>query len=259
MLIDSVLVNLASFGSFYLGFKGDIPQEYFATYYHTAWAGTLIYLVIFSLFGLYNRLWQYASVSELISILYAVAVGTGSVVLTVYFLAPMRYPNTVAVIFLLTTTFLIVGSRFIGRILQDGVFNIHFSGIPKRVLIIGAGDAGALTVRELKNSNYQEGYPVGVIDDAPQKQKLKFMGIPVLGTRADIMRVVKSHKVEEVIIAMPSSTGDVIRDITWICEKCSVVIKIMPGIYNYFSGQVDILKIREVPIKDLLGRDQVHG
>jgi len=251
MLVDAVLVNLAAFGSFYLRFEGNIPQEYFMTYYHTAWAGTLIYLVTFSLFGLYNRLWQYASISELISILYAVTVGTSSVVLVVYFLAPMRYPNTVAVLFWLTTTFLIGGSRFIGRILQDGVFNVHISGIPKRVLIIGAGDAGALAVRELKNSNYREGYPVGIIDDALQKQKHKLMGIPVLGTRKDITRIVKFHNVEEVIIAMPSAPGDVIRDITEICEKSGVVIKIMPGIYNFFSGQVDTLEIREVGGRNL--------
>lgn len=258
MLVDAVLVNLAAFGSFYLRFEGNIPQEYFWTYYHTAWAGTLIYLVIFSLFGLYNRLWQYASISELISIVYAVTVGTGSVVLAVYILAPMRYPNTVAVLFWLTTTFIIGGSRFIGRILQDGAFSVRIPGIPKRVLIIGAGDAGALAVRELKTRNYREGYPVGIIDDASQKQKLKLMGIPVLGTRKDITRVVKSHKVEEVIIAMPSAPGYVIRDITEICEKSGVVIKIMPGVYNYFSGQVDSLKIREVQIEDLLGRDQVN-
>jgi len=258
MLIDAVLVNIAAFGSFYIRFEGNIPKDYYGTYYHTAWAGTLIYLVIFSLFGLYNRLWQYASISELISILYAVTVGTSSVVLVVYFLAPIRYPNTVAVLFWLTTMFLIGGSRFIGRILQDSAFNVHIPGIPKRVLIIGAGDAGALTVRELKNCNYREGYPVGIIDDAPQKQKLKFMGIPVLGTRKDIARVVESHNVEEVIIAMPSAPGDVIRDISELCEKSGVVIKIVPGIYNFFSGQVDTLKIRQVQIEDLLGRDQVN-
>ncbi|GAB6155700.1 nucleoside-diphosphate sugar epimerase/dehydratase [Desulfosporosinus burensis] len=257
MLVDSVLLNLAAFGSFYLRFEGDIPQEYFLTYYHTAWAGTLIYLLVFSLFGLYNRLWQYASISELTSILYAVTVGTSSVVLVIYFLAPMRYPNTVAVLLWLTSTFLIGGSRFLGRILQDGFFNVRIPGIPKRILIIGAGDAGALAVRELKNSNYREGYPVGIIDDASQKQKLKLMGIPVLGKRTDITRVIRSHKVEEVIIAIPSAPGNTIRDITELCEKSGVVIKIIPGIYNYLSGQVDALKIREVQIEDLLGRDQV--
>ena len=258
MVIDIVLVNLAAFGSFYLRFEGNIPQVYFITYYHTAWAGTLIYLVIFSLFGLYNRLWQYASISELLSILYAVTVGTGSVVLAVYFLAPMRYPNTVAVLFWLTTMFLIGGSRFLGRILQHGVSKVHIPGVPKRVLIIGAGDAGALAVRELKNSNYREGTPVGIIDDAPEKQKLKMMGIPVLGTRADITRVVMAHQVEEVIIAMPSASGNVIRDITEICERSGLVIKIMPGVYNFFSGQVDTLEIRDVQIEDLLGRDQIN-
>ena len=258
MLVDAVLVNVAAFGSFYLRFEGNIPQEYFMTYYHTAWAGTLIYLLVFSLFGLYNRLWQYASINELISIFFAVTVGTSGVVFVVYFLAPMRYPNTVAVLLWLTTAFLIGGSRFLGRILQDTVFSLHFPGIPKRVLIIGAGDAGALAVRELKNSNYREGYPIGIIDDSPQKQKLKLMGISVLGTRKDITRVVKSRNVEEVIIAMPSAPGDVIRDITEICEKTGAAIKIMPGIYNFFSGEVDTLKIREVQIEDLLGRDQLN-
>ena len=258
ILGDAVLVNLAAFGSFYLRFEGDIPKEYYWTYYHTAWAGTLIYLVIFSLFGLYNRLWQYASINELISIFFAVTVGTSSVVLVVYFLAPMRYPNTVAVLLWLMTVFLIGGSRFLGRILQDGVFSIQLPGIPKRVLIIGAGDAGALAVRELKNSNYREGYPIGIIDDAPHKQNFKLMGIPVLGTRKDITRVVKSRNVEEIIIAMPSAPGQVIREVTEICEQCGVVIKIMPGIYNFFSGQVDTLKIRQVEIEDLLGRDQVN-
>ncbi|SPF49825.1 Capsular polysaccharide biosynthesis protein CapD [Candidatus Desulfosporosinus infrequens] len=258
MLIDAILVNLAAFGSFYLRFEGDIPKEYFWTYYHTAWAGTLIYLCIFSLFGLYNRLWQYASISELISIFFSVSVGTSSVVLVIYFLAPMRYPNTVAVLLWLTTTFLIGGSRFIWRILQDTIFSIQLPGIPKRVLIIGAGDAGALAVRELKNSNYREGYPIGIVDDAPHKQKLKLMGIPILGTRQDISHLVKFRDVEEVIIAMPSAPGGVIREITEICEKSGLVIKIMPGVYNFFSGQVDTLKIRQVEIEDLLGRDQVN-
>jgi len=127
-----------------------------------------------------------------------------------------------------------------------------------RVLIIGAGDAGALAIRELKNSNYRDGYPIGMIDDSLEKQKLKLMGIPVLGTRKDIPHIVKSRNVEEVIIAMPSSPGDVIRDIITICEKSGVVIKIMPAIYNFFSGQVDTLKIRQVEIEDLLGREQVN-
>ncbi|EHQ89366.1 nucleoside-diphosphate sugar epimerase/dehydratase [Desulfosporosinus youngiae] len=258
ILLDAALINLAAIGSFYLRFEGNIPREYYWTYYHTAWAGTLIYLLIFSFFGLYNRLWQYASISELLSVIFAVFVGTSSVVLVVYFLAPMRYPNTVAVLFWLTTTFMISGSRLILRIIDDAVLTIPIPGIPKRVLIIGAGDAGALAIRELKNSNYREGYPIGIIDDSLQKQKLKLMGIPILGTRKDIPHVVKSHKVEEVIIAMPSAPGAVIRDIAKICEKSGAVIKIVPGIYNFFSGQIDTLQIRQVEIEDLLGRDQLN-
>ena len=99
MLIDSLFINLAAFGSFYLCFEGDISKEYFRMYLHTAWAGTIICLIIFTLFGLYNRLWQYASINELIAIFFAVSVGTISVLLVVHFLAPIDYPNRVAVLF----------------------------------------------------------------------------------------------------------------------------------------------------------------
>jgi FlaA1/EpsC-like NDP-sugar epimerase len=256
LLVDSLFVNLAALGSFYLCFEGDFSKEYFRMYLHTAWAGTIICLLIFTLFGLYNRLWQYASINELIAIFFAVTAGTISVLLVEYFLAPIHYPNIVAVLFWFIAIFLIGGARFIGRVLHDTVFNVRIPGIPKRILIIGAGDAGAIGIRELKNSNYREGYPIGIIDDDPDKQKLKLMGIPVLGTRKDITRVVKAYKVEEVIIAMPSVSVDVIRDITEICEKCGVVIKSIPGIYNYVSKQVDTLKIRQRQVENLLGKVQ---
>ena len=251
LLIDSLFINLAALSSFYLCFEGDIAQEYFRMYLHTAWAGTIICLIIFTLFGLYNRLWRYAGISELIAIFFAVSVGTISVLLGVHFLAPIHYPSRVAVLFWFMAIFLIGGSRFIGRVLRETVFNVQIPGIPKRILIIGAGAAGAIGIRELKNSNYRDGYPIGIIDDDPDKQKLKLMGIPVLGTRQDIKRIVKAYKVEEVIIAMPSVSRDAIRDITEICEKCGVVIKSISGIYAYVGKEVDTVKIRPRQVENL--------
>jgi len=189
MLIDAMLINLAAFGSFYLRFEvmGGIPLEYYQTIYITALSATAIYILVFFLFGLYNRLWQYASTGELLSIIYAVTVGTGGTVAVVYFYsqaqAGYRMPHTTAMLLWLCMVFLIGGSRFIWRILQENAFDRHVPGSQKQVLIVGAGDAGVLAARELKNRNYREGRPIGFIDDNRAKQKLHLFGIPVLGTR----------------------------------------------------------------------------
>jgi len=265
MLIDAMLINLAAFGSFYLRFEGGIPLDYYQTYYHTAVGGTILYLAVFYVFGLYNRLWQYASTGELLSIIYAVTVGTGGTVAVVYFyglsnadtLSYIRMPHTAVVLLWLAMVFLIGGSRFIWRILQENAFDRHVPGSQKQVLIVGAGDAGVLAARELKNRNYRDGRPVGFIDDSHSKQKLQLLGIPVLGTRMDIARVVKGHSVDEVIIAMPSASGESVREIVQICEKSGVELKIMPGVYDIISGDINVNPIRQVQVEDLLGRDPV--
>lgn len=265
MLIDALLINLAAFGSFYLRFEEGIPLDYYQTYYHTAIGGTILYLAVFYVFGLYNRLWQYASTGELLSIIYAVSVGTGGTVAAVYFyglsnaatLPYIRMPHTAAVLLWLAMVFLIGGSRFIWRILQENTVDRHVPGSQKQVLIVGAGDAGVLAARELKNRNFRDGRPVGFIDDNHSKQKLQLLGIPVLGTRSDIPRIVKGHNVDEVIIAMPSASGESVREIVQICEKSGVVLKIMPGVYDIISGDINVNPIRQVQVEDLLGRDPV--
>jgi len=264
MLIDAMLINLAAFGSFYLRFVGDIKVEDYQIYYHTAIAATILYIVVFYVFGLYNRLWQYASTGELLSVVYAVTVGTGATAAAVYFNGvaqnaplPFRMPNSAAVLLWFSMIFLIGGSRFIWRVLQENTFERHTPGSQKQVLIIGAGDAGVLAARELKNRNYRDGRPIGFIDDDRSKVKLRLLGIPVLGTRKDIARVVKGHNVNEVIIAMPSASGESVREIVQICEKSGVDLKIMPGVYDIISGDMSVNPIREVQVEDLLGRDPV--
>ncbi|CAA7599638.1 NAD(P)-binding domain protein [Acididesulfobacillus acetoxydans] len=257
MLIDVVLVNLAAFLSFYIRFEGTIPGEYYLTLYHTAWAATLISLAVFYVFGLYNRLWQYASTGELLSILFAVTVSTLATVTAVFFLAPMRLPHSVAALLWFTTVLLVGGSRFTWRIVLENIATPHVPGSQKQVLIVGAGDAGVLTARELKNHNFREGRPVGFIDDDRAKQRLHLMGMPILGMRKDIPKIVKNYSIDEVIIAMPSASGDAVRDIVQICEKTGVGLKIMPGVYDMLSDRVNTAAIRQVQVEDLLGREPV--
>lgn len=257
ILLDIILINLAIFSSYYLRFDGAIPSEYKMTFIQTVGVGTFVYIAVFIFFGLYKKLWQYASIGELLSIVYANTVGTGIIVTIIYFSAPMRVAHTVAVLLWFLTIFLIGGSRFAWRILQENVFNPRGPGSQKQILIVGAGDAGVMIVREFKNRNFREGRPVGFIDDDLHKQQFELHGIPVLGTCQDIPKVVKNHNIDEIVLAMPSASGDAIRNIVEVCEQTTAEIKIMPAVFNVLSGTVDTKKIRKVQVEDLLGREPV--
>ncbi|WP_088188407.1 nucleoside-diphosphate sugar epimerase/dehydratase [Desulfosporosinus sp. FKA] len=258
ILFDIILINLAMFASYYLRFDGAIPIEYKTTYIQTVCIGTFVYIGVFIFFGLYKKLWQYASIGELLSVVYAVTVGTGIIVTIIYFSAPMRLAHTVAVLLWFLTIFLIGGSRFAWRILQENhVFNSPEPGSKSRVLIVGAGDAGVMVAREFKKRFFREGRPVGFIDDDSHKQRLEVHGIPVLGRCQDIPRIVNNHNIDQIILAIPSASGDAIREIVEICEQTSAELKIMPGVFDVLSGTVDTKKIRKVQVEDLLGREPV--
>jgi len=258
MLLDAILVNLALFGSFYLRFEEGLPSEYVRTHVVAAWIATVVMLLAFHLFGLYKNIWRYASVNELLSIVYAVSVGAAVTVSLVFFIAPKRLPHSVSALFWLLTIVLVGGLRFSQRLRQENtIFPTRAKG-QKKVLIIGAGDAGVLALRELKKWDFHEGVPVGFIDDSKDKINLHVQGFPVLGAREDIPRVVEQYNVDEIIIAIPSAGGDNIREIVEICKETKVAsLKILPGVHDILSGKITVSAIREVQVEDLLGRDPV--
>ena len=259
MLADAVLINLALFGSFYIRFSEEtLPVEYFDTIKLASIIATIVLLLVFYLFGLYKNIWRYASIRELLSIVYAVTVGAAITVSLVYFIAPKRLPHTVSVLFLLLTIVLVGGLRFFQRVRQENtIFSVR-NKPEKKILIIGAGDAGVLALRELKNRDFQEGMPVGFIDDSKEKINLQVQGFPVLGSRQDIPEVVEKYGIDEIIIAIPSASGDTIREIVEICKETKAAsLKIMPGVYDILSGKITVSPIREVQVEDLLGRDPV--
>ena len=126
----------------------------------------------------------------------------------------------------------------------------------KRVLIIGGGEAGALVIKEMYNNPQIHRFPVAIIDDDPEKYKKKIHNVPIVGTRKDIDKVVQEKKIDEILIAIPSASKQRIKEIVNICNKTKCSLKILPGIYEIISGQVDV-KIRDIEIEDLLGREPV--
>jgi FlaA1/EpsC-like NDP-sugar epimerase len=124
------------------------------------------------------------------------------------------------------------------------------------VMIIGGGSAGAMVIQELLRNPQIERFPVAVIDDDPSKYKRKIHDTPVLGTRNDIQKIAEENKIDEIIIAMPSASKQEIREIVNICKQTKCKLKTLPGVYELIDGKVDI-KIRDVDIEDLLGREPI--
>lgn len=214
--------------------------------------------------GLYQRYWRYASVDELLDIVVAVSFA-GIVTFLVYFLAvaPLtghmpRLPRSTAIIDMFMTILQVGGLRFAFRAWEQIVRrrSERPSGAP--VIIVGAGHAGSMIVRELQRHPQVKLEPVAFLDDDPQKRGSVIHGLRVEGGRADLARVAKSYGAREVIIAMPRAPGTVIREIRDACEKAHLEAKTIPGMYDILSGKVAIGALRNVEIEDLLRRDAVE-
>jgi len=135
---------------------------------------------------------------------------------------------------------------------------VGISGQLRKALIVGAGDAGALVVKELQKNPQLNMKAVGFLDDNPAKQKQQISGVPVIGTLNDMSKVLEHQRVDEVIIAIPSAGGKVIRTVADVCRLKGIPFRTMPGIYELIGGKVNINRLREVDITDLLRRQPTH-
>ncbi|WP_427337959.1 polysaccharide biosynthesis protein [Caloranaerobacter sp. DY30410] len=257
IIIDVVLINLAFYLAFYLRFDGILPSEYFPKYLDNILAITVIKIFVFYYFKLYKSLWKYASVEELVQIVVATVVANAAV-LSYLFIKQIHLPRSIYILVTMIDMMLIGGIRFSYRILRR-VKNRDFkiSSNEKRIMIIGAGDAGAMVIRELKNHKELNSKPVAIIDDDEKKEGQRINGVPVLGQRWDIVSVARKKKIDEIIIAIPSASKKDIREIVEECKRTKCKLKILPGMFELIDGKVTINDIRDVQIEDLLGREQV--
>jgi len=259
-ILDAFLVNIAFILGLLIRFEGSVPSEFFAAYYKLALPFTVVWLLSFYIFRLYHRLWKYASIGELTAIIGAVSVGTLANIALTYFITlgtDVVVPRSIFVLLWILNTVFIGGSRLGWRIFRDTfiVKRRVNGGLP--ILIVGAGDAGAMVAREIRNHYAPQFNPVGFIDDAPEKQGLKLLDIPVLGTREDIPHIVEEYAVQQIIIAIPSAPRKEIKKIVEICQETKAKVKILPGVYDLIDGKVSLKQIRDVEVEDLLGRDPV--
>ncbi len=256
MLCDAAIINIALALAVVLRYSGS--GEIFPPLLSLAGMVplvTLIFIAVFYAYKLYNRIWAYASIGELIAVIQAVSLGS-LVVIGISFFTNTQLPRSIAVMHWALTILMMGGSRMVWRCLRDSR-RANGDKPTRRVLIIGAGDAGTMVARELKNHNSTY-LSVGFIDDDPLKQGVSVLALPVLGTRVQIPEIVERQNINLLIIAMPSVEAGIIRDIVEICRDTKAELKILPGMYQLIDGQVSVNHLRPVLLEDLLRREPVQ-
>jgi FlaA1/EpsC-like NDP-sugar epimerase len=171
------------------------------------------------------------------------------------------FPRAVLVLDWLLSILLVGGLRFSLRIVSDARSvgsSPKDTGKQRRVLIVGAGDAGALVVRELQKNTQMNFSAVGFLDDNPAKLNQQIHGVPVIGNVNDLSKILDHYKIDEVIIAIPSAPGRIVRLVADICRIKNISFRTMPGIYELLGGTVSVSRLREVDIADLLRRQPAH-
>ncbi|MFA7467759.1 MAG: nucleoside-diphosphate sugar epimerase/dehydratase, partial [Desulfotomaculaceae bacterium] len=254
MASDAALVNLSVIIAYLLRFESfNLLSPYLLDYYKISFIVVAIYLFCFYFMKLYKRVWAYASIGELFTIVQSVSLGSLGVIAMTYLLESLL-PRSIVLSSWAFILLSVGGSRLVWRVMLDRKKGNGRHG--KRTLIIGAGDAGVMVARELKN--HDSGLlPVGFIDDDINKQKFSVLSLPVLGTRERILYVVSRYNIQTIIIAMPSAGADDIKEIYTICSQTNLDVKILPGVYQIINGRVSVNSLRPVAIEDLLQREPV--
>jgi len=262
---DIILIAFSMYASFWIRFDGNIPEEFTVNlkYYIPLALATKLGFLIY--FGQYNIFWRFFSLRNLIKLSNAIMLSSLSFGLILFFLKTytpfMNFPRSIILLDFIFTLGFLSTVRISKRALQE--YRIRIQRLKKgntRILIIGAGSAGEQIGREMLTQSRSKYFPVGYIDDDPAKRGVNIHGIKVLGTRKDIPHLLETHRIDEVLVALPSASSKEIKNIVKIVRDSEHVskIKILPGLANLMDGKVTISDIQEIEIEDLLGREPVH-
>lgn len=260
MFFDIVFINLSYLLALYIRFEGNISgnqfMDYFIKYKEHFIFITLIKLGVFVYFKLYKSAWKYASIEELVNIVVA-SIVSNAAILSYMFIRQVTLPRSIYIIVALLDMVLIGGLRFSLRAITTVGAEFSKGNNQKRIMIIGAGDAGAMVIREYRNHTGLNSKPVAIIDDDKKKLGQTINGVLVVGERQDIPKMVDKMRIDEIIIAMPSASKKDIGEVARIAKTTKAKLKILPGMFELIDGKININKIRDVEIEDLLGREEV--
>jgi len=264
LLIDAVLVMASYIIAYWLRFEGTLSlSDWFRIKILLPYI-VPCKLVCFFAFGLYRGMWRYTSISDLKNIFKAASIS--SMVIVLFILYQYGFQGFSRSVYLIDwgLTFMFTGGvRLLIRVLL-GSSHMPFRGqgsspsdMPvKKLLIIGAGNAGEKVLREINETSWSRFRPVGLLDDDRNKQGKAIHGVPVLGAVDEIDRIGVAF--DEILIAIPSIKGEAIRRIVALCEKTGKRVRTIPGIWELVEGKVSIKTVRDVTLEDILNREEIH-
>ena len=260
LLLDIFMINFAVLTSLFLRYEFQVDElvvsGFIQTYFRdVALWYTLAALVIFAGFRLYRSLWEYASAEEMSFVIYAVILADAALLL-IQMIRGVTLPRSLPVINLLLLMAGVCAVRYSYRLMRR-VKN-HPREKRQNTMLIGAGAAGALVLKELQHSSHSTNKIVCIIDDDVAKRGSYLMGVPVVGGREKIAACVEKYHIDDIILAIPTASPSDRRDLINLCQQTGCRTRILPGIYQLASGQVSTKKIRDVAVEDLLGRDRVQ-
>lgn len=258
---DIIAIMLSSFLALWLRFElvfADIDRIFLESIYQYAVINIICTIAIFYAFHLYTSLWKYASVNELVNITLAVVIsGIVNAVGMRAFQNPV--PRSYDILYTMFLLAMMIGIRFFYRFVRfmKTEYFIRNRKEISNVMVIGAGDAGAAIVKELRLNETLKRRVCCMIDDDPAKKGKYVQGCLVVGGKKDIISAVERYGITKIIIAMPSAPKSTIKEIVDLCQHTECKIRILPGMYQLVSGEVSVSQLRDVEIGDLLGREQI--
>ena len=260
MLYDIVAVNLAYFLALWIRFDckfSSIDERYLQNYIHFTAIYTVFCLGVFWALHLYKSIWRYASFTELMRVL------TSSFLTAVFHAAAItllfgRMPASYYLFGALIQFLLIIGVRFSYRfiLLERSRRSISRSADP--TMLIGAGSAGQMILRDIIRAKETDLDVKCIIDDNPNKRNRYLEGVPIVGGREDILVSVEKYRIKKILVAIPSASAEDQREILNICNETGCELKMLPGIYQLVNGEISVDKMRDVAVEDLLGREPIQ-
>ena len=258
--LDILVINLSAFLALYIRHEFDYGAMKASGFLDTlalfAIPNTIITLGLFWLLNLYSSLWGFAGADELIHIFVAAVLAAAVqavVILPGLVNLPRSFPVLYAMLLCVSTMVVRFAYRFVRRLRARAG-----TGGREKTMLIGAGQAGALMLREFKNSSFSRNQVVCIIDDDPGKKGRQLMGVKIIGGRGKIQSAVEKYGITEIILAIPTLTTKAKKEIWEICSHTGCKFKQLPGIYQLANGEVSIQAIRDIDIEDLLERDVVR-
>lgn len=263
VIVDVMSIIVASFAALYIRFDfsfANIEQQYMECLEHIMLPNIAVTLLFYVIWKLYRSVWRYASANEVVNIIFATTCTAAAQVIYCYIL-DQKMPRSYYVLYWFLLTVMTSSIRFSYRFLR--MVNNKRTGLADKdgrvnVMIIGAGAAGNMILKEIESSQYLNLRARCVIDDQPGCHGKMLRGVPIVGGRDKILEAVPHYGIDEIILAIPSAGVQTKREILDICKETGCKLRSLPGMYQLVNGEVSVSKLKEVEIEDLLGREPIR-